>query len=331
MSAPRVLWPLALVPAKRFGRTRYALFVFAGLLALYAVAGIFDARPSRAAPPSVAVFFAVILAYIVPALHYLVASAREALDDLAPHLAVPTQTVAEWRDSIGRRTVRRQICIALLGLFAGLAHNVALAGEDGVLTVLRASAADAVVVASTQLVWLVMTAAIAELIDVARLFARIAAFVHVDLLQPRSLTPFARIAVTSTLAIIGAQAAFPIMWVNRDISWLATLPGLVASGVPMLFLFAMPIVPVHRAIAAAKRAELARLDQDVARLGGHADVRGPALDRLVPLLAYRREIEAAREWPFDTSVTGRLVFYLVIPPFTWVAAALIERIVDVAL
>jgi hypothetical protein len=176
-----------------------------------------------------------------------------------------------------------------------------------------------------------MTAAIVELIDVARLFARIAGFVHVDLLQPRSLTPFARIAVTSTLAIIGAQAAFPIMWVDRDISWLATVPGLVATGVPMLFLFAMPILPVHRAIAAAKRAELASLDRDIARVGDHADVRGPALDRLVPLLAYRREIETAREWPFDTSVTGRLAFYLVIPPFTWVAAALIEKIIEAAL
>ena len=49
---------------------------------------------------------------------------------------------------------------------------------------------------------------------------------------------------------------------------------------------------------------------------------------LAPLLLYRREITAAPEWPFDTSVMGRLALYLVIPPLTWVGAALIEMLVD---
>ena len=37
------------------------------------------------------------------------------------------------------------------------------------------------------------------------------------------------------------------------------------------------------------------------------------------------------EWPFDVGVMTRLAFYLVIPPLTWVGAALIENAVDALL
>jgi hypothetical protein len=95
----------------------------------------------------------------------------------------------------------------------------------------------------------------------------------------------------------------------------------------MLFLFALPLVPIHRAIAAAKAAELARLDADVAATGrGRHDAA-----QLAPLLVYRREIESSPEWPFDTGASGRLALYLVIPPFTWVGAALIQHFVERAL
>jgi hypothetical protein len=42
-----------------------------------------------------------------------------------------------------------------------------------------------------------------------------------------------------------------------------------------------------------------------------------------PYLVYRREIAAVHEWPFDAGIATRLAFYLIIPPATWLGAALI--------
>ena len=55
------------------------------------------------------------------------------------------------------------------------------------------------------------------------------------------------------------------------------------------------------------------------------------LTRLNDLLAYRREIAGVSEWPFDLGAMSRLGLYLVIPPLTWVGAALIENLVETLL
>jgi len=332
--SPHPIWLLLLVPPIRFGRTTYAVVVLVLLLTLCQLAGVFEPRPTRITSQSATVFFAVLLAYIVPVLHVIVARSEEAFSDLARHLDAPEAHIDRWRESIRLRPFGRQLTTAFGGLAAGIAHNAVLAQPHSILDVFMTSPADAAVVVGTLLVWLVMTTVILTLIDIARLFARLARHVRIDLLQPRSLTPFARVAVISTLALIGAQAAFPIMWIGADdLTPLASLPGLIATSLPMVFLFAMPLLPIHYAITTAKAAELRRLDDEIAsipkpRHDGDDEAR---MRVLLPLLVYRREIESAHEWPFDTSVVSRLAVYLVIPPLTWVGAALIEHFVEGAL
>jgi len=177
----------------------------------------------------------------------------------------------------------------------------------------------------------VMTSVIAGLFQITLLFARLARRVRIDLLRLRALTPFADVAVISTLALIGAVAAFPLLWLDEGTSPIESIPGVVAIGIPMLFLFALPLMPIHRAIAAAKAAELARLDAEVDATSARGRLDAAHLALLAPLLVYRREIESAQEWPFDTGASGRLALYLVIPPITWVGAALIRHFVERAL
>jgi hypothetical protein len=52
------------------------------------------------------------------------------------------------------------------------------------------------------------------------------------------------------------------------------------------------------------------------------------LDAVNRLLLYRREVQQVSEWPFDMLALTRLGLYLILPPLTWVAAALIENMVD---
>jgi hypothetical protein len=94
-------------------------------------------------------------------------------------------------------------------------------------------------------------------------------------------------------------------------------------------MFLLPILPIHARILSAKRAELDRVSGEIGQLSRS----GPAVsyEALNPRLIYRREITAVSEWPFDTSVMGRLAIYLIIPPLTWIGAALIEILIDAAL
>jgi hypothetical protein len=49
---------------------------------------------------------------------------------------------------------------------------------------------------------------------------------------------------------------------------------------------------------------------------------------LQPLLAHRECLDGLSEWPFQVSTLARWSLYLLIPPLTWVGAALIEKAVD---
>ena len=79
---------------------------------------------------------------------------------------------------------------------------------------------------------------------------------------------------------------------------------------------------MHQRIMVAKQEALARV---TAVLSPLLEEEHPDYRTLEPLLTYRREVIDAPEWPFDTSVLGRLAIYLIIPPLTWIGAALIDH------
>ncbi|MGH7948453.1 MAG: hypothetical protein ACREQF_04445, partial [Candidatus Binataceae bacterium] len=331
MTDVRPMWVLSLVPNVRFGRLLCAALVLALMLGAYTAAGLFTQRSTGGTPPNVAVFFAVILAYIVPTYHYIVARCTDALTDLERRVDVSPEERGALRRSIAERSTVSQLSIVGVGLTAGVLHNVALTYPEGLVRSFFASPAEAAVICGTLLVWIVMTTVVTGLFQIATVFARLATRVRVDLLQPRALTPFARVAVILTLGIVGAQAAFPLLWLDNTLSLTASAPGFIGTAIPMVFLFLMPLLPIHRRIAAAKAAEIARLDVEVAALTcSHGESDGRGFDDVVPLaalLAYRREIDAVHEWPFNMGVASRLAIYLVIPPLTWIATALIQHFV----
>jgi hypothetical protein len=330
-SAAPEIWILRLVPDVRFGRLLAALVIFCSLLGVCAVAGVFEDE-SDGVRAHVAVFFAVILAYIVPIFHYIVARCEEAFDELESPLQASEEETESMRNRIRHRSVGRQLALVTIGLAAGFAHNWLLAGRVGFEVAILRRATDATLSFGTLLVWVVMTTAILSLVGVARLFASLARRVRIDLLQPSQLRPFARVAVSSTLAMVGAEAAFPILSLDGPQMFpLTVLPGLVAVFVSMVALFALPLLPLQRAIAATKRTEGARISALIAEVAAATTSEHERFARLAPLLTYRRAIEQAREWPFDSGTMSRLAFYLIIPPLTWIAAAIIQHVVDIAL
>ncbi|NJN51370.1 MAG: hypothetical protein HC809_05895 [Gammaproteobacteria bacterium] len=229
----RKIWLLTLVPRVRHGRVLTFGVLLTALLAAYAGAGMFE--DGSTAPPAVAVFFSVILAYIVPVFHYITERTATALTELAPLTPDPTRTLA-MAENVGRRTVISQLITFSIGLAAGCLHHRLLSGSfAAAIENSFFNAPNAALGISTLLVWIVLMTAIFALMRNARLFAALGRAMHIDLLTPRAYTPFARVAVSSTLAIIGAQAAFPIMWIDADASAIATIPGLIATSIALVF------------------------------------------------------------------------------------------------
>jgi hypothetical protein len=279
-------------------------------------------------------FFCFIIAYLIPASHYINQQTVAAFDSLKPNLDLGESELAEIRDSLVRVRLQTQAQILVAGIFAGVTHDYFLLSAQGNLLEMLAilDALNYALMVTTILTWCLFTTIIFFLISNVLIFAELARdSIRVDLLDSSSLRPFSRVAVYSTLILLGALASFPLLLVDGQNGYLTILPGLLATFFPMVFIFLIPIVPISQRIRASKSRELALIQLQISRLvAGNNSLPEDRekLSELQPLLDYRREVKQVPEWPFDSLVIFRLLFYLTIPPLTWVGAALIERLVD---
>jgi hypothetical protein len=331
---PAKTWHVSLtrlVPPVRGGRWLCAAILLVALTSLFGATGLLgtDLPETLSGSRAGALFFAVIVAYIVPVFHFISQRTAEAVASLQADLDLAP---GDMRRLQARIYHKPQIWFAVvlgIGGSAALIHNLMLAANDPSLADAGGRLAWWAVVAGSSLVWIVMTLVVAALLDNAFLLNRLARRVRIHVLNPERLRPFGNVAVLSTLSLIGAQAAFPILMLGDDPNPVAFVPGLAATAVPMVILALLPVWPLHVRLRAERRRLLAHVNERIAR----SEPAGIdlAVDRLLPLLAWRRELLAATEWPVDGRSLGRLAFYLVIPPLTWIGAALVENLVETLL
>jgi hypothetical protein len=324
------IWLLRIALPGAWGRFTTSALILAALLGWFYLAGNFDADETDASPPA-AVFFAVILAYIIPVFHFITEQTERAFDQLTPHLDADTESLRTWRKSIREQSARAQFVNLGFGLLAWAAHTLLLYGTMS--RMFHSAMTDAARFAfafAPMFVWVAMICAIGGLVDNALLFRRLAKYTRIDLLNPAPLTAFGRVAAISTLGLVGAEAAFPLLWLEADRALVTSLPGLLGTAGAMVALFVLPIWPIRRVIASAKKRELERVNAALAeaRAGVDGDASRPHIERLSPYLTYRREIADVNDWPFDSNIVTRLAFYLVIPPLTWLGAAIIDVAVE---
>jgi hypothetical protein len=331
VSAFAPIWMLRLVLPGRIGRLASFFLLLFVLLFSFHAAGMFE--PLEGVTPAAAVFFAVIIAYIVPVFHFITEHTVRAFDQLSVRLDANEHLLARWRSGIASKTRRAQLLAVGLGIVGWVAHTTLLYGSWERVVVLTSDGLTYVMfLLAPLLVWVTMVSVVTALVQNAILFRRLAARARVDLVDTAPLTAFGRVAVISTLALVGAQSAFPILWFDSDRALAASLPGLLATSLAMLALFVLPIWPIHHAVATKKKLELARIteliDAERAALERDPTDSRQAIVRLAPYLVYRREIAAVNDWPFDSNIVSRLAFYLFIPPLTWLGAAFIDVAVE---
>lgn len=184
----------------------------------------------------------------------------------------------------------------------------------------------------TLVTWIILTTVISSLTNNAIVWARLGKTFEIDLLRPKASCIIGRIAVLSTLSIIGAQVLFDILMMDSASDWVSIVPGLAASFVPSLALFFIPVWPLHKRLRTSKATSLDDIDNSIQALGnlsGLALTNVESVEQLNRLLLLRREVQLVSIWPYDTSNMFRFMLYLLLPPLTWVGAALVENMVGV--
>ncbi len=324
------LWPHRLVFNFAYGRWCTFFVLFGSILFLFYLVGALSDIREEAIP----LFFCFAIAYIIPASHYVSEQTLAAFDSLKPSLDLGVAELAAIDDSLGGVSAKSQIQTLTIGVVAGFGHDYLLLTSDlGMMEAVQSlDGRNIAFLLITIFIWALLTTEIFFLINNVRVFARLAKnHVRVDLLNTVALRGFSRVAVYSTLILMGALAGFPLLLLETETNYVTALPGFMATFFPMLFIFLIPLLPIRKRIKNSKAQELNAIQNRINQLTQGDDnlvENRETLSQLQPLLDYRREIRHVAEWPFDSPALFRLLFYLFIPPLTWVGAALIERLVD---
>ncbi len=322
------LWPLHLVIPGRFGRLLTGVLILSIFLGIVGLLGGLDPEKDQY---SSLLFFCCLFTYMIPCFHYIIENSVDVVNELRPVMGLNEQEFSSLRESMQRKSALKVfVPLAAGALIGGLQSYIIFSNEVGSAAILSAlDSIDMLTITSTVFTWCLMTTIVFALIDNALRFFNIAGkLVTIDLLDPQRLTPLARIAVISTLSIIGALALFPVMLLEGEANLLAIVPGVVALLIPMFWLFFLPIWPAHKRIKAAKQVQLAIVQAQINELRAASGESRQLIRDLQPMFVYRNEIANVSEWPFDSVAIARLMLYLIIPPLTWVGAALIEILVD---
>ena len=314
---------LKLIPPVPFGRW------ISGILLLALLSIFFSLTTSQTISP-VTLFFTLIISYIIPIYSFISEKSEQALDDLREELTLSTEEFTRIRLSITHSTFTGNITPPLIGFAIALIHQwfifgtfLAFVSEKGINIEILAG------YIGTFLIWITMSSVIRSLVSIARIFSKLGKnHTQIDLHQTHKLVPFARVAIISTLALIGALALFPILLFDSDMPLLGALPGFIATGIPIFIMLAIPVWPIHRRLLQAKEQALAHTRELISDKTENLNVQSmntETIVKLAPLLAYQRSLIQISTWPFDLGAITRLTLYLIIPPITWVGAALIEK------
>jgi len=162
-------------------------------------------------------------------------------------------------------------------------------------------------------------------------YARIAEHVRIDLLAPEPLAPLARKGQRSVLLWILLSSCLSLFWFGGDPALINSFALALAIGVAAIA-FGLPLSRVHHRIAAAKSAEIRRVnralrEQRESLIAGEAAAPG----RVADLVAWRALVEGATEWPVNVPTLLRSGLFVLIGVGSWLGGAVVERILEALL
>lgn len=253
--------------------------------------------------------------YLLAALRFLHRETELTLKALAP--MHPDATEAYRR----LHTLPRGWPIFLL--FAGL---FGLQQNDSVVAQLmrgdQFAGIDLTIMFGNTLLWMIVGVLLAWRLPMSMALRQFGLQLYVDLYDMDKVRPLTHLATRDVLVVAGAMAFMPLQALDAEFRWANYQAGLFVGLPAAVFMLLLPLMGVRRAIRNAKAARVAELNHAIADTA-HSD-----FERLETLCAHRARIRSLSDWPFDAQAVLKLMFYAVIAPMAWVAAALVEMFVE---
>jgi hypothetical protein len=283
-------------------------------------------EPFWRTPWQLEIVFAVILGYVFVCGGWIVRGVRRDLDALAPALAIEPSELAAERAGIDLFSPSALLVAGNGGVATGIAVH---AFVNAILPPGHAALDDRFWrFVRDVTIWTLSIRLIVVVIGSSQRLSRLSeSAARIDLLDLRGLAPLVRIGLRSALAF--ALAASMIAAMSGDeVALPVTLVTMAIVAAVGAFTMLLPVRGVHRAIRAAKDAELLAVRGAIARARTAAVVGGAATAedamRLGGLLAYETRIAGVGDWPFDVGTLVRFGLFLALPLGSWIAGALVE-------
>jgi len=320
----------------RFGRIWMGILVFVVLALMFSV--MLGLSPETIATGNgqvslgICLFFASVNATALVGTMAIVVRSQKALDQLRPLLDMDGEQFGDLRAALSGAPARQLWLITIISLGIGVLHSVLInstgSGAGISIPIIGSTL-------GTMLTWFIQLHAISALVRNAHMFTRLGREnLALDVLRPEQLAPFGMLALLPSLMLMGIQLYYPLLSLNGQFNVFGTLPGFVATLLSAIYLLLRPIWPVHVHMREAKASLLASTDAGIARWRENNPDRNftpDAVGELLPMLAFRDHVRAMPNWPINLGLLGRWLFYIVIPPLTWVLAALMENFIDTLL
>ncbi len=172
------------------------------------------------------------------------------------------------------------------------------------------------------LTWTVVLWLLAWRLPLSYALSKVGELLNLDLYRTEQLEPAGRMATLDILAIAGAMSLMVFQSLDAEFRWGNYLPG-IGVGVPSaILLFFLPLWGLRKNLIRSKRQRVEEIQSALAACD--------RLDwaRLEMLSAHRQRIRDLPNLPLNLALAMRIAAYTVIPPLAWVAAALVENVVD---
>jgi hypothetical protein len=271
-----------------------------------------------------------VIAYLLTANAYAVRLARRDLVALRPRL--------ELSDAAFRQIVERTMQVPrwalVAGGAAGLGVGTLIASFDpGVWSDSPAPPVTSplflwVLLRNVLISWSAMRLGVTET-ALTLGFSRAADLVSIDLLDERPLAPFARKSQRSLVVWVGFSVLFSLFFLGQPAR--ANVFFLFVILAVLVAVFLVPLLAVHRRIAAAKAEELERVNEHVRRSVAREGPDSGSGPRLADWVAYRGLVEGASEWPINAPALLRALFFAALGVGSWLGGAVVERLLGALL
>jgi hypothetical protein len=176
------------------------------------------------------------------------------------------------------------------------------------------------------LIWVCVGLLLSIRLYVGNQFYRLGSSIDISLFEQSRLQPFARVGMLDVAIAVGCLAIATVQSIDAQFRLDNYLTALLVALPAAAALLVRPMWTLHQRLVRGKQQLLEEVRQQIER----APERGDSADvaALELLLARRDRVRALHTWPLDIAFWSRLVFYGLIPPLAWSAAALVEVLIE---